>query len=103
MRPNTNQMNEEMAPVDGGEMDEMAEGSDSEVLSMADYPQLKEAQQGMTIEGTFTGKVESIDGDNVTVSYDKFDITVGNSADRAYNKMRGASAGGQVQGDEDSY
>ncbi len=58
-------------------------------LSIQQYPELKGIQPGDKLSGTFEGSVDSVDGDNVTVSYSSMDLQTENPADKTFKKMTG--------------
>lgn len=66
--------------------EEVQEGPQTTV-NIADYPELKNAQKGDSISGTFTGTVADIDDQgNATITYDDLQLQ-GNQANASLQKM----------------
>lgn len=66
-------------------LDKPAEAST--VLSVMEYPELKGMKEGDAISGEWNGKITSINGDKVTVTYTDLTIETENPADKEYSKM----------------
>src|SRR3990167_1066696 len=83
---NDDQMQMKKKPMEMGQ--EMT-GLGQTVIPLKEYPNLMSAKVGAKVSGTWKGTVESLDDEEITITYDSVDVTSENKADKAMNKMMG--------------
>ena len=59
------------------------------ILSVKNYPELAEAQEGSPISGRFEGRIKTVDGDRRVIEFAKVDIETENGADKELRNITG--------------
>ena len=84
----------------------MMEGPEgpSTTLSALSYPALKGVQPGATVSGSFTGKVQSVEGEMVTIGYEDIQLETENRADKELKKLNGPEmAAPEADGEDERF
>lgn len=58
-------------------------------LPLAKFTELRGAEQGSKVTGSWEGEVESVDQENAVIKFTRVDLSTTNSADREMERMMG--------------